>query len=95
MDRTALDVEPMVSLDRLAQCYKPCGQRHIVSHMQPVLTLSGPVLVGVAEQHDELVGGECLQVVDREDLGEALSERPGLLHGALAQNSVKNLGDVF
>jgi hypothetical protein len=56
--------------------------------MQLVLTLSGPVLVGIAEQHDEFVGSERLQVVYREDLGEALSERPGLLHGALAQNSV-------
>jgi hypothetical protein len=84
MDRTALDVEPMVGLDRLAQSYKSVGQRLVLLHMQPVLTLSGPVLVGVAKEHDELVGSERLQVVDREDLGEALSECSGLLHGALA-----------
>ena len=58
-------------------------------------TLRAPVLVSIAEEHSQLVRCERLQIGDREDFGEALTERLGLGCRTLADDGVNNLTNIF
>lgn len=58
-------------------------------------TLATPVLVGVTEQHDELVHGKGLQIGDGEDLGETILEGFGLELGTMPNDSVDDFLNIF
>lgn len=59
------------------------------------LTFYTPVLLGVAEKHDELVCRKCSKIGNWEDFGKAILESLCLDSSPLPENSIEDLRDIL
>lgn len=89
-----LDIEAVVGLDSLVQCWK----NMLTTYMRmtkTIRTLYAPIFIRVTEQHDQLICSEGLKVCDWENFGEPFAECLSLKSSAFSDDRVDDFIDVL